>query len=893
MRREEEEEEEERECIHQEQDIDLAVATLGKKDSLLGQVFQEYNSFGPVATNEKYQLNMHTQTSIRNLLLHCAPAALQEIQKMFNASQEAKTPFHTKVLETSRWLLGGVPPRKSSEPGGLWQEIRIMTAVKQWLFVRVLNFETKLAMKSGRTKQVDVTEWNQIADYACWAGYAVEQLKQELSLSWDSQVVANLAERIAEKDYWEKFLGHWMLMDTDFSKHDYPFWPEKQDGELLREEEDTALGEALHALSQEEADIQFKKDILALTTDQSNVIQHAAALRKSEKGWRIAKAAAIHNSMVQGRQLVVEPFMERHCQVVALEKAVAPDAEYRDFVRKHEAAADGKIHHIAIADGNKFGRMSDDELDWLIRNFKNIIDSNKELSVAILIVPTMASERRKRGDRDERQRIERKADAKNLDAFLCHVTMQHDMFHGNDNKRQTYDMYAFVSDDDELQGKNKFVQSWLLQRTCVHCPAAWLDPSQFYIPMSTPGSAMMAHDVSMEKRAAQLLGGMDVVRVLMESLLMGKSHQALFTQKDILLVSHWTPFDACVELNIARESRKPKSVPMHCISFTENSSDALACKARLLSILLKDWKEGTKQYIVESTVTFDDTPSEQDRKLIAAVKEAPKMKLCTWQGEVATLPQTIRKKWDGHHLFGEDWRRALESFDRALEPLRKGGTADTTPPTSVPQPPVHLLEGDWDIAPEEDIKSKHTIVKEVTTEFNNIIYLLTADNNLFAVARGGDGTIASEKACINHGPGDWVKPPHAEKLLTKDTEDKVQTFTIASDEDHVVLEIVPPQGRSGEDTDPTSWRSFLRDMESNGVTEAKIFGHSYKRPQGAMQADGDDTFIIESNIQLPQQWAWKPRDVKVDKAAYTNIASLLPIAQLLASQRVSRPESTA
>ena len=112
--------------------------------------------------------------------------------------------------------------------------------------------------------------------------------------------------------------------------------------------------------------------------------------------------------------------------------------------------------HIAFADCNKYGRMSDDELNDLFGYYKSVILKDPARAIAVLIVPTLTSAKRQRGDRDERARIERKADAKSMDAFLCQLYMSQADSHGNDTKLRSYSMYVLASDDEQAEKKTIF-----------------------------------------------------------------------------------------------------------------------------------------------------------------------------------------------------------------------------------------------------------------------------------------------------------------------------------------------------------------------------------------------------------------------------------------------------
>lgn len=547
--------------------------------------------------------------------------------------------------------------------------------------------------------------------------------------------------------------------------------------------------------------------------------------------------------------------------------------------------------HIAFADGNKYARMSDDELNDLFGHFKNVINKDPSKAIAVLIVPTLSSLKRKRGDRDERSRIERKADAKQMDAQLSQLYMNTSETHGNDVKQRSYDTYILFSDDEEALGDNPFIaQSFMMQRRGTMQDAQWVDPTAVYVPITAPGGVTVMSDLNIEKRVAQLLGGHDVPRCLMDALCTSKTGKPLLKPADVCIWSHWTPLDGCFELVMRQESMKPMMPSMPSFSATTAAQDALACKARLVSIFLKDWKSKLEVYIVGEPLKYSEELTEAKKKEIGDESPVPPtLHLCTWVTEdgkeCLSLPDEIRNKWMEHAVFAEQWRAAIKAFTKATKTLLSstGGVNEAPPATEVG---AATDEGDWAIASEENIRAQHDIEKEIATEFTNIVYLVSRSKKLFAVSRGGQGTIASDKHVFHHGVGDWTKPPNAEKLLTKETEDKCQTFCISSDGQQCVLEIVPEGGRTSEDTDSTTWGDFLRDLEGHGMGDAKVFGHTYSRPEGAMTSNEADHFMMECTLQNSTHWVWKPRNVDIAKATLSNVANIFPIAQLEESPKV-------
>ena len=329
--------------IAEEHGVQLSTTTVGKKDTLLEQAYGEYSQHGAVATNEDYQLNSHVMRGLRNVILFTSPGAMLEIQKMFNRHEEGSTPFNGKNLGSARWLLGAEPPRTRSAIASQWVEIRTMTTLKQILFIRTIGIEVQMNKKSGKAGTMDLEEWNNIANYACWCGQGIQWMLGDGLLVPDSDEYASLTQRIVEKDFWEKFTGQWLLQDDDFTKATYPFWPvAASTQEILAKDEATAVQKALEELDEEEQKTMFKKDTLALLSDQSDALKHCASKAQTQKALRIARASQAAKSMQEGRDLVVEPFMKKYCAVNVLEKAVQGDRDYNEFFKKKMPAEGGE-----------------------------------------------------------------------------------------------------------------------------------------------------------------------------------------------------------------------------------------------------------------------------------------------------------------------------------------------------------------------------------------------------------------------------------------------------------------------------------------------------------------------------------------------------------------------
>jgi len=157
-----------------------------------------------------------------------------------------------------------------------------------------------------------------------------------------------------------------------------------------------AVEKELDKLSLAEQAVKFKIDVLNLAKDQSDMLKYLANKDVNERAMRMALGTARRESLLQGRQLVVEPHLTKFAKVHALEKSGHGPRVYRDWAKVHTARNNGEVYHITFADCHKMGRMSDDELHNLIKDMSTVITASPQNSVGIIVLPTMTSMRRKR-----------------------------------------------------------------------------------------------------------------------------------------------------------------------------------------------------------------------------------------------------------------------------------------------------------------------------------------------------------------------------------------------------------------------------------------------------------------------------------------------------------------
>ena len=115
--------------------------TAGQKEKVLQEVFNEFNHEDINAVHDAYRLNYHQMTSVQHLLLHTCPAALKEMQALFDDVPERKTPFRHLVLETKRWIIGGCSKKCVGTAKDVWITMMHMDDKKQLLFMQMVCHE--------------------------------------------------------------------------------------------------------------------------------------------------------------------------------------------------------------------------------------------------------------------------------------------------------------------------------------------------------------------------------------------------------------------------------------------------------------------------------------------------------------------------------------------------------------------------------------------------------------------------------------------------------------------------------------------------------------------------------------------------------------------------------
>ena len=149
-----------------------------------------------------------------------------------------------------------------------------------------------------------------------------------------------------------------------------------------------------------------------------------------------------------------------------------------------------------------------------------------------------------------------RAENKGFVPVLTSLKMNEGPLHGNDSRQVCYDAYVLLP---EAAGEDSlFASSYLVRRRATMRDAQWLPPSDYALQTTPqPGAPTTAANLSLEKRAMNLLAGEDVPAVLFDSLLHtsdGAPKPLLTKRSDVVILLNWTPYEggpetACLRAN--------------------------------------------------------------------------------------------------------------------------------------------------------------------------------------------------------------------------------------------------------------------------------------------------------------------------------------------------------
>ena len=378
------------------------------------------------------------------------------------------------------------------------------------------------------------------------------------------------------------------------------------------------------------------------------------------------------------------------------------------------------------------------------------------------------------GARVERARLEEKCVNKKLVPLLSTLRMSSNQLHGNDNRSLMYECYVLIP--EAAEETSWFLDAWLLRRRATLGEAEWLAPADFFIAVSEPGQSSTMANLSLEKRAAQLLGGEDVPKKLLESLVIEghPSAKPLLRSGDSVMVLHTTPYDACLE-RVCLKKRWPV-----CSPSLHSPDSAQVCQMRLAKQLLLDWKSGDFTYMPAPQLLFSGAlPQEEEDKVQGPDIPVLELLHLDHDSNNITIPTDVRKKWASDPVYSHDWVNELKKIDTWIAAVSTSAT--TTEPPSEEAAPVLVTADAWQPKSRETLQGTiHSFAGHIANS-EYILHETGGATELYIHAKGDAIRISNQKPLFETGNADWIRPPASTRLLANPGETMLHTFVLQDD----------------------------------------------------------------------------------------------------------------
>ena len=261
-----------------------------------------------------------------------------------------------------------------------------------WCAVVLLSpaSEADRSFRTGASNSaMTVDSWNMLCDYSCWAGHFLENCQvpaAELTV---------IETRIIEQDWMAAFRQHVNARDPKYSLEDFPMWEPLK---ATHGQKQVFKEGDIETLDMARKESQFKTDLLALTRDAALFMKYFDGKAKTSKARKLAQNAHVRLQVHKGRSDIIQPFMETSCKVLATRDIPTALAVWQDFVKSAPVGGgSGHLLRIAYTDFNKLGRVTDSELDSMIRFLADFMAPHPQSSCAVVLLTSVTSRKRSGG----------------------------------------------------------------------------------------------------------------------------------------------------------------------------------------------------------------------------------------------------------------------------------------------------------------------------------------------------------------------------------------------------------------------------------------------------------------------------------------------------------------
>lgn len=342
------------------------------------------------------------------------------------------------------------------------------------------------------------------------------------------------------------------------------------------------------------------------------------------------------------------------------------------------------------------------------------------------------------------------------------------------------------------------------------------------------------------EETAQWLTGDDFFHALLEALI---GH---IKEKEAGIVWHNVfAYDAVLEKSVLSRP-VAQSCPFLVLSWAQTMDLQSYVRMQLTQYLIEQWKN-------RSGPLFTNKKTDQylpwDGDAVVQPVAQPQLKICKLVDSILTIPQDIRAKYLVDAVRSHTWKELLRKFDSTYNVPLAGvsaaaavaaadqSEAATDSAGGGTQEVPHHLPADW--FPGEPTTVEELKQYKQLTAFdhsNSTSHFVMMDDGgvhkLFLVATR-DSDFSNEEYIVGHGAGSWLQADKAVKHC-QDQPGKSHAVNWQNDAALCVLE-----GSSGDSAVKTL-RQCLHDVESSGLVNFELAGHTLERPADVLNGTAPD-----------------------------------------------------
>lgn len=367
--------------------------------------------------------------------------------------------------------------------------------------------------------------------------------------------------------------------------------------------------------------------------------------------------------------------------------------------------------------------------------------------------------------------------------------MSETSLHGNDSRQTNYDTYILLP--EAMYEKNIFLNSYAVRRRATQQDADFLPVSEYPCSVTEPGKPSTPGNLSLERRAALLLGGESVPGTIIKALINNQSGKPILSSHaDMVVLHNYTPLDGGFELSVIRQNLIGP-VQFRCCSFGLDAESSILAQKKVARSVLLDWKDNTNKLVPPQAITFKADLPAQDAQRFQAPPLPSDFSILTINSETQ-LPEistTLRKKWADDPVYGPSWLAEIRKADEILtspaardrviaagqqEAGREGGQSTEE---------AQVMPDDWTVKEKSGL-SAFGSVHECNAEIPNVTINIAQQGEsvqvFLTVARAM--TVPANELLFKMASADWFKPPKSTRLLASDTEKHLHVFELHTDE---------------------------------------------------------------------------------------------------------------